>query len=75
VRDRTRGIDFNDKTFRWQDSCTVVASVYCNERLREGGKVRMRLGSGANQEAIANVSRTRCERSVQRKGRTCAETA
>jgi hypothetical protein len=71
VQDLTRGIDFNDKTVRRQDSYAVVASVCCNEKSREGGKVRMRLGSGANQEAIANVSRTRCERSVQRKGRTC----
>jgi hypothetical protein len=28
--------------------------------LREDGEVRMRLGCGANQEAIANVTRTRC---------------
>jgi hypothetical protein len=39
VKDRTRGIDFNDKAGRRQGSCPVVASVCCNEKSREGGKV------------------------------------
>jgi len=35
---------------------------------REDGKVRMRLSSGANQEAIANVVRTRCDSSAVEAG-------